>query len=115
MGGDGTDAFQPTTRRLRGCEVFHQRADFGSIIEHGDQVTGYKEGFSISRVNGRQIEEVIICAVGGPFGEEAGNEVRLSVQPALRRVTKHGTGGVPEEGGHDGGTTTIYKGVIEPD
>ena len=82
MRGQCTAILQPTTGRLRHREVFHQCSYFRTIIEHRHHVASYQEGLAICFVDARQVEEIIVYTGLGTFGEEAGDEVALLVQPA---------------------------------
>ena len=106
---------QPTTGRFGGREVLHQRPHFGTVVEHGHDVAGHQERTPILLVDGRQVEEVIIHARLSSFGEEAGDEVALLVQPATGRILEHRGRAVTKVGRHDpvGAAVDIVR--VEPD
>ena len=114
VGSNCATTFHPTRDGLRGGEVFHQSTGFGAVIEHGHEVASYKERLPIGFINGGQIEEVIVNAIFSIFGEEAGDEVGLFVQPALGRVVEHRHRGVAKVRGNDGLTAAKHVVIVKP-
>lgn len=77
----------------------HDRANFRPIVEHRPDVAADEHRLAVGWVDPRQIEEAVVDArlQIAVLGEEAGDEVALLVQPALRGSANIGEGASPNE------------------
>src|SRR5579859_3267550 len=116
--GEGAPGLDPTLDPVERGEVLHHGADFRPVAERGHQVAAELHRLAVLRVDRRQIVEVIVdAALDTRLGllEEAGDEVALVVQPALRRIGEHRRRGIAEVRADDLLAAAIDVFIVEPD